>query len=596
MFKKPHTTKPSNQLSNSACKKLVSQVSTGLEQERLKGEKRISVARAYTHTGQEQQLTIYYDSDGEPIYFQMTTPHYLVPSIYTLIRFPTLLPTIITNHHVLDKLLHGADLMLPGLHKPDLLPLVHLVQNELVSIRGHLPDDPIWAVGYLAQDVSLLLKAESGKAVITLHTQNDFLWNTGSKRIPTPVENPQPPPESLDVALVEDEARAQPLDTPAPPIAEKPPPDQVDEYLLSALLMTLWKGDKLAGQFPMPASLFYSAHILPARPAGCPRAAGVKDSSAKTLAKWLKAHQKKDFLQVKEDRKGGETLITSLNLSHPELHKFDKFRTIAEQDKLDAAALQSAELAGAAPDAKNPQAAFSASWNLPETRISALFRARKDPRVRAWIAGTEIEPEGLHSRQQIEDALGKYLDGQVARASASAKPVNRGVVVPDASLAAVLARDGSSAAISRSEVLEMLLASAFEPWWRLERDGVLVTEKQGETPTIVLKKKKRAGPKHATLIAGLELFGIEPGRLAKELRTMCAGSTTTHPVPPDHPAAKALASKDILAKLTARFSTEHAARSIAALVEVECQGDQRAFVQNLLLHSFAVPKSSVTVL
>jgi hypothetical protein len=83
----------------------------------------------------------------------------------------------------------------------------------------------------------------------------------------------------------------------------------------------------------------------------------------------------------------------------------------------------------------------------------------------------------LHSRQQIKDALGKYLDGQVARASASAKPVNRGVVVPDASLAAVLARDGSSAAISRSEVLEMLLASAFEPWWRLERDGVLVAEK-----------------------------------------------------------------------------------------------------------------------
>jgi translation initiation factor 2D len=175
MFKKPHTTKPSNQLSNSACKKLVSQVSTGLEQERLKGEKRISVARAYTHTGQEQQLTIYYDSDGEPIYFQMTTPYYLVPSIYTLIRFPTLLPTIITNHHVLDKLLHGADLMLPGLHKPDLLPLVHLVQNELVSIRGHLPDDPIWAVGYLAQDVSLLLKAESGKAVITVELHLDLL-------------------------------------------------------------------------------------------------------------------------------------------------------------------------------------------------------------------------------------------------------------------------------------------------------------------------------------------------------------------------------------------------------------------------------------
>jgi translation initiation factor 2D len=82
--------------------------------------------------------------------------------------------------------------------------------------------------------------------------------------------------------------------------------------------MTLWKGDTLEAQLPMPASLFYSDHILPARPIECPKAVGVKDSSAKNLAKWVKLAQKKGFLTAKEERKGAETMVVGINLSHPE--------------------------------------------------------------------------------------------------------------------------------------------------------------------------------------------------------------------------------------------------------------------------------------
>ncbi|KNZ61130.1 hypothetical protein VP01_1448g2 [Puccinia sorghi] len=551
MFKKQHTTKPNcHLLSNSAKKKI---------------KNAHSLAHAYTHT--HQQITIYYDQQQQPIYFATNSSNLLVPTIYTLLNEPNLLPLIRTNQHVLDKLTQGADLMLPGLIKAELLPLSHLKKDQLVAIAGHQPNDLIWAVGYLAEDVSLLLQADSGKAVITLHTQNDSLWNAGNKQIPTtvplqPLIDTQEPSPSAP-ALVEKPVQS-------PDATDKPPSIHVDQFLLSALLITLWKkGHTLQSLLPMPASLFYSDHILPARPLECPKAVGVKDSSAKNLAKWLKQMQKKGLLNIKEDRKGGETLITSLKWDHPEepswchrLETFVKFRTIADQEKMEAKA-QRGDEAGDDAAAEKPPSSYAASWNLPKTTLIELFRAKKDPAaVAAWMDMVDLEvifgdsPEGLHTRQTIKDALIKYLDAQVPAPAYGSKPVNRALVVPDSSLTAVMGLpDLASEPLSRADLLDTLLDRAFNHW-------------KGEMPTIVLKKKKRAGPKHATLIAA-------------------------HPLPPDHPTAKALASKDLRDKLAAHLGPGPPRPSP---LELECQGDQRSFLQNLLTQSFHIHKSLISVL
>ncbi|EFP87332.2 uncharacterized protein PGTG_12916 [Puccinia graminis f. sp. tritici CRL 75-36-700-3] len=611
MFKRPHSTKPSNAISSSARKKLINQLTTTTTTTTIKQEtinqliptNGITISRAYSHLN--EQLSIYYDPEHQPIYIQLNTT--LIPTIYTLLRYPSLLPTLRTNQLVLDKLVQGADLMLPGLNKSNLDQLTHLKKDQLVSISGSNPEDPIWAVGFLADDVTSLIRSESGKAVITIHTQNDFLWNAGSKRIPARLEEPssleEPEPSAQLENLTLDQESPAPNETQKsePTTVQtvvKPPVDHVDEFLHSALLMTLWKGDKLEALLPMPASLFYSDHILPARPIECPKAVGVKDSSAKSLAKWVKLAQKKGFLTAKEERKGAETMVVGINLSHPELKKFAKFRTIGDQEKEESKQQQQQKKT----QEEGGESKRAASWSLPETSIEQLYRAKTEAGVKGWIGETDLDAEALHTRHAIKEALARYLNARVVHPPDRATPLNRGLVRPDPTLAQALLGPSPTSPISRNQLFEILLAQAFDPWWRLTRNNLLVAEKRGDLPTIVLKMKKKAGPKQATLLTGTELFGIDPFRLAKELKVICAGSTTTHPIPANHPtttALKPLSNRDLLGKLTADFMPPtHQAfygSNQAAFVEVECQGDQREFLSRFLVADLGVPKAFVVV-
>ncbi|OAV91315.1 hypothetical protein PTTG_27993 [Puccinia triticina 1-1 BBBD Race 1] len=592
MFKKAHTTKPAYPISGSAKKKLTSQLNLAPHE---LSNATITIAKAYNHL--HQALTIYYHAK-EPIYFQISKNdnNQLIPTIYTLLRNPELLPRITTNQLVLDKLAQGADLMIPGLLKTQLEQLPDLKKNQLVSVSGPNPHDPIWAVGFLADDIANLISADTGKAVITIHTQNDYLWNSGPRRIPERLAEPAVAEEpQLEKLSLEDESPTSQSASPSQPAVKavtKPPAQDVDRFLQSALLMTLWKGDRLEAELPMPASLFYSDHILPNRPCECPKAVAVKDSSAKNLAKWIKLAHKSGFIKAKEERKGAETMVVALNLEHPELATFSKFRTIADQEKEDSKHDPGTQEAEAKPS--------SSAWTLPKTEIVELFRAKKEAGVLCWIWQTELDQEGLHPRHAVKRALAAYLNAQVAPPTGGSKPVDRSLVRPDPVLIQALPPDTlPDGPVSRNKLAEIVLEQAFEPWWRLVRDNVLVVERKGQMPGIVIKMKKKAGPKQATLVAGVEVFGIEPIRLAKELKVLCAGSTTTHPVPSNHPstAALSLATKHILPQLTAHFLDNlHYASEPGGLVEVECQGDRRTFIQTLLVEKFGVPKAFVTVL
>lgn len=86
------------------------------------------------------------------------------------------------------------------------------------------------------------------------------------------------------------------------------------------------KADNATSVLPISGSSLYSAYIMPCRPIEVGPEVDIKKSSWKKLQKFLKTMEKSGLLKTKEQR--GETMITSVNFSHPSLQNLTKFKTM----------------------------------------------------------------------------------------------------------------------------------------------------------------------------------------------------------------------------------------------------------------------------
>jgi len=153
------------------------------------------------------------------------------------------------------------------------------------------------------------------------------LWEMGSKpaiptfQIPIPHKSLGPPPTPEagpsrlpapeDNHLVE-AAQSLELNDMQPGQTQSSPslePHEVSTLLSVALLQSLTSME--ATSFPMPASLLYSAHVLPNRPAYIPKDRRedvvISKSEWKKLGKWMKEVTKEDLLRTKETK--GEFVV-----------------------------------------------------------------------------------------------------------------------------------------------------------------------------------------------------------------------------------------------------------------------------------------------
>lgn len=138
MFIKAFRVKSNTAIRGSDRRKLRSDVSHAfprLSQEELTeiipNKEEMSVMRIMTHSG--QNVTVFC-LNGEPIFFDVEKK--VIPTVYTLWKFPDMLLSFTTWPLVLDKLKGGADLMLPGVILPsDGLPgLGHFEKGTLCSV------------------------------------------------------------------------------------------------------------------------------------------------------------------------------------------------------------------------------------------------------------------------------------------------------------------------------------------------------------------------------------------------------------------------------------------------------------------------------
>ncbi|XP_049623417.1 eukaryotic translation initiation factor 2D-like [Suncus etruscus] len=130
-----------------------------------------------------------YVTGGNPILFELDNE--LHPTVYTLWRFPHLIPTFLTWPIVLEKLIRGCDLMLPGLLiPPEGLPVVQ--KGELCGIAAMANRAPI-AIGFATMSTAKMLRLRlKGKGFCIIHTYQDHLWQYGQQTTPPVFTAPTP--------------------------------------------------------------------------------------------------------------------------------------------------------------------------------------------------------------------------------------------------------------------------------------------------------------------------------------------------------------------------------------------------------------------
>ncbi|XP_067585278.1 eukaryotic translation initiation factor 2D isoform X5 [Pseudorca crassidens] len=350
MFAKAFRVKSNTAIKGSDRRKLRADVTAvfptlGTDQvsELVPGKEELNIVKLYAHRG--DAVTVYV-SGGNPILFELEKNLY--PTVYTLWSYPDLLPTFTTWPLVLEKLVGGADLMLPGLVVPPAgLPQVQKGDLCAIALVGNRA--PV-AIGVAAMSTAeMLTSGLKGRGFSVLHTYQDHLWRSGDKSSP-----PSIAPLALDPPDLSEEKGSVQADTTLQgdmrrltlegeeeegevqqrcgekslleatedpsvgslnpdPTDSKTLQEQMDELLQRCFLCALKYRVKKA-DLPLLTSTLLGSHMFSCCPEG--RQLDIKKSSYKKLSKFLQHMQQEQIIQVQELSKGVESIV-AVDWKHP---------------------------------------------------------------------------------------------------------------------------------------------------------------------------------------------------------------------------------------------------------------------------------------
>ncbi|KAI0632800.1 eukaryotic translation initiation factor SUI1 family protein [Trametes polyzona] len=503
----------------------------------------------------------YLSPEGDPLWFTIGKgSDELIPTVYTLWKRPDLLPFLSTPAPVVPKLIGGADLMIPGViqHSPT------LAVDQLVSItqyhRGAI--GPPIAVGRMAVSSDTLRSAEEtdvkGKAVYVLHTWKDALWEMGtSKKADVPAPKELKAAEEVAEAADEDGGEDRPVaegvnlngaataessagaatettqeleatetngnSTEANAPTSKLTPEDVSSLLRTALLQAI--STTLSGlppsSFPMSASTFWSAYVLPARPVFALSMYGLADASSidvkhstfKNVKTFLKASAKEGLLKLKETK--SDVMVTAVFPKHPDVISHRSHRTTGDLDAKAKKAEDREQKEREAEEKRKGEIQVTELWKPFGTTIPLFVAAEKDT-------------SELYSINDIRTIVNDYISSRGLINANDQQYINVG---SDQALADAVSVKGEDTPefMKRDEVLKRVRAH-MQTWHEISTEGRDVVRKKGEMKPISVVVKIRQGRKACTLITGFETFGLQAEELAEELRKVCASSTSVTPI------------------------------------------------------------------
>nr|KAF6396608.1 eukaryotic translation initiation factor 2D [Rousettus aegyptiacus] len=539
MFAKAFRVKSNTAIKGSDRRKLRADVTAafptlGTDQvsELVPGKEELNIVKLYAHRG---DAVIVYVSGGNPILFELEKNLY--PTVYTLWSYPDLLPTFTTWPLVLEKLVGGADLMLPGLVVPPAgLPQVQKGDLCAITLVGNRA--PV-AIGVAAMSTSeMLTSGLKGRGFSVLHTYQDHLWRSGDKSSP-----PSVAPLALD-GVEEENGEVQQMHgkkTPSEasedtsvgglnsdPTDSKTLQEQMDELLQRCFLHALKCRVKKA-DLPLLTSTFLGSHMFSCCPEG--RQLDVKKSSYKKLSKFLQQMQQEQIIQVKELSKGVESIV-AVDWKHPRITSFVIPEPVQEGSR---------EQPYHPPDIK-PLYCVPASMTL-------LFQ-ESGHKKGSVLEGGEVRTIIINyaKKNDLVDAHNKNL-------------VKLDPILCDCIL------EKSEQHTDMKLPWDSLLTRCLEklqPAYQVTFPGQEPIVKKGKICPIDITLAQRASNKKVTVVRNLEAYGLDPWTVAAILQQRCQASTTVTPAP---------GAKDSL--------------------QVQIQGNQVHHLGRLLLEEYHLPRKHI---
>ncbi|KAF0384649.1 eukaryotic translation initiation factor SUI1 family protein [Gigaspora margarita] len=562
MFKKPATNVKSWLLSNSDRRKLREELVKRFPElatyEIKQGEQNISILpdrinRANITTYNDLHGMLYIE-EKNPTWFRFDKDkrEILVPSVYTLWRFPNMLPKIPTFGPVISKLKGGANLMIPGIaFPPEGLPDVGEGEIVSVTIRGYTY--PL-AVGIMCVPTNTLKpgSVKKGIAVQIIHIHQDHLWSMGDK---------SQPPEDEEVIKIDSVTQDQELEEITDDTIEessetsdlhaktktnvqaydeehgiegsyeeeseiknneieKPSSKyttaEVDNLLQASFYQALLEKLTPPGTLPLTSSQLYSAYVLPSRPVGTDNDVEVKKSSYKKITKFLKAMEKKGVIKVKEQR--GDTLLVGVKWDHEELKLFKKHKTIEKAST--SAAKSQIQNDDISSDSNNMDQIKIIEVYMPKGAIGELFQMQ------------EKRIDKVYEYKEISKII---LDYVISHDLADKK--NRRFVIPDEQLCKIFeSKKGEPIPdkMTRNDLIYHV-QSRMEEYHSITLPGDKYRLKKGRPKSIQLSEARRMGNKIVTIIKGLEEYEIDPKDLIEPLKKLCASSVAVLQSPNSSP-------------------------------------------------------------
>uniref|UniRef100_A0A7N8Y774 Eukaryotic translation initiation factor 2D n=1 Tax=Mastacembelus armatus TaxID=205130 RepID=A0A7N8Y774_9TELE len=318
MFVRPFRVKSNTVIKGSDRRKLRADISAAFPSlsadelsELVPNKEELNVVRIYAHKG--DAVTIYV-LNKNPLFFELEKRLY--PTVYVLWRLPALLQTFRTWPPVLQKLIGGADLMLPGVVVPSSgLPKVDQGDCCAVSVVNNRAPVAVGTAAVSSAEMNNL--GMKGRGVCVLHTYMDNLWAFGDKSGPPSL--PDVESEGQGVNTEESEADEEDEEEERKEVKmheeEEQSPVIMDALLLQCFLHAL-KSKVKKSELPLLTSTFLRNHMFSCCPSG--KQLDIKKSSYKKLSKFLQAMQQQyNLVQVKELTKGVESIV-EVDWKHPD--------------------------------------------------------------------------------------------------------------------------------------------------------------------------------------------------------------------------------------------------------------------------------------